>query len=159
MLEVVFVFVAARSLAESCGEICGGAGLGGAGSAVSGGAGRGRGGAGRLAGAGGGSGRRSFRRRFRRGCSPAEAFPVAGMGGVSSGGGVLTEGGAARTICLLAHPAVARTAHKQHEKLDFSHYVSAPRPRPDRAGGTAQAPFDAPAATRFETSCRAPLPT
>src|SRR5579863_5245752 len=55
MFAVVFFFVASRSLAESCGEICGGAGLAGVGSAVSVGAGR-RGAAGRLPGAGGGAG-------------------------------------------------------------------------------------------------------
>src|SRR5689334_18151697 len=98
MFEVVFLFVASRSLAESCGEICGAAGLAGDGSAVSDG-GR-RGAAGRFPGTGGGTG---------DGTSGAGSSVVvtgggvsgSGMGEVSSGGGVLTEGGAARTICLL----------------------------------------------------------
>src|ERR1700689_1768174 len=102
MFVVVFFFVASRSLAESCGEICGGAGLAGVGSAVSVGAGR-RGAEGRLAGAGGGAG---------EGTSGAGSSVVVtgggasgcGMGAVTSGGGELTEGGAARTICLFAQP-------------------------------------------------------
>ena len=108
IFEVVFVLAAARSRLESWGEICGGAGLGGAGSAVSG-AGRGRG-AGRLAGGGGGAGGRSSG-------GGSVVFVVSGggisagwgVGGASSGGGaVLTEGGAARTIRLLPQPAEAR---------------------------------------------------
>src|ERR1019366_5103499 len=109
MFVVLFVFVACRSLAESCGEICGAAGLAGVGSAVSVCAGR-RGAAGRLPGAGGGAG---------DGTSGAGSSVVltgggvsgAGIGEVSSGGGVLTDGGAACTMCLLAHPAIpAETA-------------------------------------------------
>src|SRR5271170_3941465 len=109
MFVVVFFFAASRSLAESCGEICGGAGFAGVGSAVSVGAGR-RGAVGRLAGAGGGTG---------DGTSGAGSSVVVTGGGVSgggigeasSGGGVLTDGGAALTMCLLAHPTIpAETA-------------------------------------------------
>src|ERR1700688_291968 len=74
MFVVVFFFVASRSLAESCGEICGGAGLAGVGSAV--GAGR-RGAAGRLPGGGGGAG---------DGTSGAGSSAVLTGGGASGGG-------------------------------------------------------------------------
>src|ERR1700688_5042134 len=105
MFLVVLFFVASRSLAESCGEICGAAGFAGAGSAVSASVGPGRlGAAGRLPGEGGGAG---------EGTSGAGSSVVStgggvsggGIGEVSSGGGVLTEGGAARTIFLVAQPA------------------------------------------------------
>ena len=47
-----------------------------------------------------------------------------GIGSVSAGGGVLTEGGAARTICLFAHPASSQSGGaQQREELSFSHHV------------------------------------
>ena len=128
MFAVVFFFVASRSLGESCGEICGGAGLAGVGSAVSVDAGR-RGAAGRLPGAGGGAG---------DGTSGAGSSVVltgggvsgGGMGEVSSGGGALTDGGAARTMCLLAHPARRRRPHRAAREVGFS---ASQTPRDGRA--------------------------
>src|ERR1700689_4558711 len=158
MFVVVFFFVASRSLAESCGEICGGAGFAGVGSAVSVGAGR-RGALGRFAGAGGGAG---------DGTSGAGSSVVVtgggasgdGMGEVSSGGGVLTEGGAARTMCLLAHPAMAAEAAQSSARSwifrirDSSRWL-----RQARGAGKARAPSGGPMASQSEKLCRVPLPS
>ena len=56
-----------------------------------------------------------------------------GIGAVSSAGGVLTEGGVARTILLLAHPTVPHAmAHSSASSSIFRIMCSAPLP-PDRA--------------------------
>src|SRR5580700_6787467 len=153
MFAVVFFLVASRSRAESCGEICGGAGLAGVGSAVSAGAGR-RGAGGRFAGTGGGAG---------DGTSGAGSSVVltgggvagGGIGDVSSGGGELIEGGAARTMCLLAQPAIAaETAQSSARSWIFRIRDSSRRPRRGPGDGTARTPSGEPAAGRSETSCR-----
>ena len=54
-----------------------------------------------------------------------------GMGAVTSGGGELTEGGAARTICLLAHPAKRRRPRTAAREVGFS---ASDTPRDGRAG-------------------------
>src|ERR1700693_5169249 len=158
MFAVVFFFVASRSLAESCGEICGGAGFAGGGSAVSVDAGR-RGAAGRLPGAGGGAG---------DGTSGAGSSVVltgggvsgGGIGEVSSAGGVLTDGGAARTMCLFAHPArPAETAQSSARSWIFRIRDSSRRPRLDPGAGKTRTPSGEPAASRFKTSCRVQPPT
>src|SRR5579864_719192 len=113
IFEVVLLLAAARSRAESCGEICGGAGFGGA-SALSDCGGRGRG-AGRLGGSGevAGSGA-SGGGSSSCGVSTWGGAIGCGIGAVSGGGGVLTEGGAARTTCLAPQPEAARAAAKRN---------------------------------------------
>src|SRR6266849_7948998 len=77
-----------------------------------------------------------------------------------SGGGVLTEGGAARTICLLAHPAVARAiALRERRNLSLLIMYFAPRPCLDREDESPPPPTAGRAATRFERWCRARLRT
>src|ERR1019366_402368 len=160
MFEVVLFFAVSRSLAESCGEICGGAGLGGAGSAASGCGGRGRGAAGRLAGAGVGTGAGVSGCGSAVGCSGGGGVVGGGVGAISTGGGGLPEGGAALTIGLFAHPAIPRAAaHSSTRSAVLRIMFSAPRLFSDRVGERGRAPFDAPVATRFETSCHVRLPT
>src|ERR1039458_685263 len=154
---VVFVLVVARSRAESCGEICGGAGLGVVDSEPSVCAGRGRGGAGRFAGTSGGAGNAAS------GGGSSTVFAGGGVSGggigwVISGGGVLTEGGAALTICLLAHPAADKVmVHNSAKNTGFRIMGSALRPRLDREDERPLPPTVGRAATRFETWCRVPL--
>src|ERR1700731_2633522 len=146
MFAVVLAFAFSKSLAESWGEICGGAGFGCAGSTVSTGAGRGRGATGRLAGTVGGSGRGDS----GAGSAVASAgggVTGAGAGAGSSGGGVLTEAGAARTIRLLAHPpSPIATMHNNPSSTDFRITFSALPLRLHCASGLALAPSRAPAA-------------
>lgn len=157
MFEVVFFFVDSKSLGESCGEICGAAGLVGVESADSVDAGR-RGAAGRLAGTGGGTGVSTSGGGSSVTVGTGGGVVGAGIGVVSSGGGTLTEGGDARTICLLAHPAItAETEHSSARSLNFRTSVS-PQLRywnPEDAKG--QAPFDEPMANRYEMPCLVPL--
>ena len=108
MFAVVFFFVDSRSLGESCGEICGAAGLAGVESADSVDAGR-RGAAGRFAATGGGTGDATSGGGSSVTVATGGGVVGVGIGAVSSGGGALTEGGEARTICLLAHPAITAT--------------------------------------------------
>jgi len=147
MFAVVFFLVDSRSLGESCGEICGAAGLAGVESADSVVAGR-RGAAGRLPATGGGT----LDSTSGGGSSVTVATGGAvgaGIGAVSSGGGTLTEGGDARTICLLAHPATStETEHNSARSFKFRTRVSLQQRRRNRVVANEPAPFDEPAANQ-----------
>jgi len=118
-----------------------------------------RGGLGRLPGAGGGAGDSTS----GGGSSVivvAGGVEGTGMGAVSSGGGALTEGEAARTICLFAHPAIDKeTKQSSPRNLNFRTRASPQKPCRYLAAGKELLPFGEPVANRFEKPCRVQLRT